>query len=253
MKAVLLCAGYATRMGTLTANFPKALLPVLDRPILDYLIDDLASLDRVSELVVVTNHRDHAHFEAWLADRLASETRADRAAPTLRLIDDGTTGNENRLGAIGDLALAVEDLGGEEPLLVAAGDNLFRIDWVAWLRDLEAAHSSMVLVAHETDPERLRRSGVAELDEGGRLIRLWEKPADPPSEFCCPPLYWLTPEALAEIEPCRRANPEADAPGHLISWLAERVEIRTHEMRGKRLDVGNAQSYAAAGDWLQSH
>ena len=247
MKAVLLCAGYATRMGALTANFPKALLPVLDRPILDYLIDDLASLDRVSELVVVTNHRDHPHFVTWLDRRSAAD------APPIRLIDDGTTGNENRLGAIGDLALAIEDVGGDEPLLVAAGDNLFRIDWAAWLRDLEAATSSMVLIAHETDRDRLRRSGVAELNAEGRLVRLWEKPDDPPSEFCCPPLYWLTPAALAEIGPFRAANPDADAPGHLIAWLAGRVEIRSHEMRGKRLDVGDAESYSAAEDWLRSH
>jgi len=246
MKAVLLCAGYATRMGALTANFPKALLPVADRPILDYLIDDLVSLARMSELIVVTNHRDHAHFEEWRAGRSSA------ADPSIRLIDDGTTSNENRLGAIGDLALAIAEVGAEEPLLVAAGDNLFRIDWEAWLTDLEAAPSSMVLVARETDRAKLQRSGVAELDSTGRLLRLWEKPEDPPSELCCPPLYWLTAEALAEIDRCRAANPEADAPGHLIAWLAERVEVRTHEMRGERLDVGDAASYAAAAEWLRS-
>jgi len=247
MKAVLLCAGYATRMGALTANFPKALLPVAGRPILDYLIEDLIGLDRIDELIVVTNHRDHAHFEEWL------ERRPSEGGPEIRLIDDGTMSNEDRLGAIGDLALAIEEVGAAEPLLVAAGDNLFRIDWNAWLAELEAANSSMVLVAQESDRAKLQRSGVAELDARGRLVRLWEKPEDPPSEYCCPPLYWLSVEALAEIDACRAADPDADAPGHLIAWLAERIEIRTHEMRGERLDVGNAASYAAAAEWLRSH
>lgn len=245
MKGVLLCAGYATRMGALTANFPKALLPVAGKPILDDLVDGLADTGVFDELIVVTNHRDYDHFVDWRASR-------EGDAPQVRLLDDGTTTNEERLGAIGDLALAVEEIGAAEPLLVAAGDNLFRFDWNAYLEAFRSAATSMVLLAHETDSARLSRSGVALVDESGRLLRLFEKPKNPPSEFCCPPVYCLSPAALAEIEPCRVAHPTADAPGHLIAWLAEHLVVRTHLMRGKRLDVGDAASYAAAEEWLRS-
>lgn len=250
-QAILLCAGYATRMGALTARFPKALLPVAGRAILDDLVDQLVGTRRFERLVVVTNHRDHDPFVAWRDARAQSADGVD--GPEIRLVDDGTTSNESRLGAIGDLALAIEVTRAKGPLLVAAGDNLFRFDLAAYLEDCARAESSMVLLGHEPDPARLRRSGVAEVATDGRLLRLWEKPEHPASELVCPPLYWLAEDALAEIGPCRAARPEADAPGHLIAWLAERVVVRTHRMRGARLDVGDAESYRAAESWLRSH
>ncbi len=251
MKAVLLCAGYATRMGSLTANFPKALLPVAGRPILDDLVDQLEATGRIESVSVVTNHRDHAHFIPWRDAR----TRRSGSLP-IELLDDGTTTNDDRLGAIGDLAWAIRTRGLVGPLLVVAGDNLFRFDWGAWRRDLDRAleaGASMVLLDHERDRARLRRSGVAEVDASGRLLRLHEKPADPPSEFCCPPLYLLSEQAVEAVPTCRAELPEADAPGHLIAWLATRMPILTHRMQGKRLDLGDAESYAAAESWLTDH
>lgn len=253
LTAVLLCAGYATRMGELTANFPKTLLPVAGRPILDDLVDQLLATGRVGQLVVVTNHRDHAHFVSWRAARVAAEhPDAMRGAPEITLLDDGTMTNADRLGAIGDLAFAIETLALEGPLLVVAGDNLFRFDFEAYLEDFERARTSMVLLGEETDPARLSRSGVAEIDAEGRLLALWEKPVSPPSQYVCPPVYLLSQEALDRIGPCRRADPTADAPGHLIAWLAPRIEVRTHRMRGKRLDVGDVATYERAGEWLRS-
>jgi glucose-1-phosphate thymidylyltransferase len=237
-------------MGKLTRHFPKALLPVAGRPILSDLADQLARTGRFDQLVVVTNHRDHRHFVEWREALLEEPNWPSSLA--IRLIDDGTMTNSGRLGAIGDLALAVEIAELKGPLLVAAGDNLFRFDLNAYLEDFDRATTSMVLVSPEPDVEKRSRSGIAEVDETGRLRRLWEKPKRPPSELCCPPLYVLNAEALAEIESLRATSPEADAPGHLIAWIAERCFVRTHRMRGERLDVGDAESYARAGDWLRS-
>ncbi|MFK7896022.1 MAG: sugar phosphate nucleotidyltransferase [Myxococcota bacterium] len=247
MNAILLCAGYATRMGALTENFPKALLPVSGRPILADLVDQLADLGRFERLAIVTNRRDFHHFERWKEERLA----VSGAPLEIVVIDDGTETNETRLGAIGDLALALRETGFGGPLLVGAGDNLFRFDLEAYLADFDQDTTSMVLIQEEPELARRQRSGVAELDEAGRLIRLWEKPEDPPSLFCCPPLYLLNAEALAEVEPCMAAHPGVDAPGNLIAWIAERLPVRTHPMRGERLDVGNAESYHAAQTWLE--
>ncbi len=250
LTAVLLCAGYATRMGALTADFPKALLPVDGRPILDDLVDQLEATGRFDRFVVVTNHRDYAHFVAW-RDVRARAGRAER--PGITLIDDGTTTNADRLGAIGDLELALRTEGLEGSLLVAAGDNFFRIDWRAYLDALDRDATSMVLLDRERDPARLRRSGVAEVDADGRLVRLHEKPEQPPSEDCCPPLYWLDAAALAEIPHCLAADRTADAPGHLIAWVAPRHRVRTHRLRGARLDVGSPDSYRRASGWLREH
>lgn len=249
MNAVLLCAGYATRMGELTRNFPKALLPVGGRPILSDLVDQLATTGRFERIAIVTNARDFGHFERWRAESFA-ELIGNGRAPELVLVNDGTATNETRLGAIGDLALALRETGLTGPLLVGAGDNLFRFDLAAYLADYDRAPTSMVLVQEEPELARRQRSGVAELDAEGNLVRLWEKPEMPPSLLCCPPLYLLSAEALAEVEPCLASNPGVDAPGNLIAWIAERLLVRTHRMQGERLDVGNAESYHGAEAWL---
>lgn len=249
MNAVLLCAGYATRMGELTRNFPKALLPVAGRPILSDLVDQLAETGRFERIAIVTNERDFAHFERWREERDAAPVGKGRA-PELVLVNDATTTNETRLGAIGDLALTLRETGFTGPLLVGAGDNLFRFDLGAYLADFDCAQTSMVLVQEEPELARRQRSGVAELDAEGNLVRLWEKPETPPSLFCCPPLYLLSADALAEVEPCLTAHPGVDAPGNLIAWIVERMPVRTHRMQGDRLDVGNAESYRAAAAWL---
>ncbi len=265
MKAVLLCAGYATRMGALTARFPKSLLPVAGRPILDDLVDQLIATERIDEIVVVANRRDYAHFERWRRDRVdetgerrepdGCEPGAHDVAVPIRLLDDGTRSNEERLGAVGDLAFAIEAAALEGPLVVAAGDNLFRFDLAGYLDAFaceaeEGGASTMVLLSRERDRARLSRSGVAEVAPDGRLLRLWEKPASPPSDDACPPLYLLGAEAIAEVRRFREARPNADAPGHLIAWLAEHSVVRTHRMDGERLDVGDLASYRAAEAWL---
>lgn len=252
MNALLLCAGYATRMGELTRDFPKALLPVGGRAILSDLVGQLIRTKRFEQIAIVTNDRDIEHFERWRRDLIA-EFAGTKRLPKIALVNDGTTTNETRLGAIGDLALALRETGRVGPALVGAGDNLFRFDLEAYLADFDRAESSMVLVQEEPDLARRQRSGVAELDADGNLLRLWEKPENPPSLFCCPPLYLLSEEALAEVDPCLAANPGIDAPGNLIAWIAERLPIRTHRMQGMRLDVGNAESYRAAEAWLARH
>lgn len=252
MNAVLLCAGYATRMGELTRNFPKALLPVAGQPILTDLVEQLSETGRFERIAIVTNARDFAHFEAWRAEREAASVGSGDEAE-LVLINDGTSTNATRLGAIGDLALVLRKTGFAGPLLVGAGDNLFRFDLGNYLADFDRAATSMVLIQEEPELERRQRSGVAELDAEGNLVRLWEKPENPPSLFCCPPLYLLSAPALAEVEPCLAAEPGVDAPGNLIAWIVERMVVRTHRMQGDRLDVGNAESYFAAEAWLARH
>lgn len=245
MKVLLLCAGFGTRLGSVARGRPKALLPVAGKPLIEHLVDDLRQTGQLEELLVVTNELFAEQFRIWARGLITAGIRS-------RILSDGATTNENRLGAARDLALAVESFGIEGPLLVAAGDNLFAFPVEEFLADFEARPRVLVLAAREADPARLRRTGVAEVDDDGRLIRLHEKPEDPPSNLSCPALYLFTAGALELLPQFLDEAPDTDAPGHFIAWLAERHDVFTHPMKGERLDVGDPDGYRAATAWLQA-
>lgn len=226
-------------MYPLTQERAKPLLPVAGKPILGYLVDQLESIGSFDEIVVVANARFHAQFVEWGDGRV-------------RVLNDGATTEESRLGAVGDLAWALEQRGVREPLLVAAGDNLFRDSLEAFVTDYEANPRNLILRYREPDREKLRRTGVAEIDEDGRLVRLEEKPQDPTTEWACPALYILEADALGELGTYVEEQPGADALGSFIAWLAPRVPLFTHEMQGSRLDVGELEGYARAESWLRN-
>jgi glucose-1-phosphate thymidylyltransferase len=247
VKAVLLCAGFATRLHPLTRDFPKPLLPVAGRPLVEHLVLQMHATGRIDEIVVVTNGRFESHFADWIHDlgpRLPSVA--------LELLSDGARTNETRLGAVHDLALAVERRGLSGPLLVAGGDNLFRFRLSDFLDDHAARPRNLILVYREPDLARRRRSGVAELAAEGRVLRMEEKPEHPAGEHCCPPLYVFTDEALHDLTRFASEERTADAPGSFVAWLAARRPVFGHEMRGRRLDVGDVETYRRADAWMTS-
>lgn len=245
MRAILLCAGFATRLRPLTDDRPKPLLPVHGRPLVDDLVDQFLATGCIDQLVVVTNARFAGHFEAWRNARA-------RSSPGLtpELVNDGALDNESRLGAVRDLALALEACPGDGPTLVAAGDNLFRFDLSAFLDDRAARPRNLILAYRETEPARLRRSGVAVLGSEGRVERFVEKPTEPPGDWACPPLYCFEPQALARLSEFLGSAPDADPPGAFLAWLVEREPVFAHEMRGSRFDVGTVEAYQASEAWL---
>ncbi len=265
MKLLLLCAGFATRLEAVTRGGPKPLLEIAGRSLLDRLLDDLLDGARraaddprasrgagevragaIDEILVVTNARHLAVYEAWAATRPVGE-------PPLRILDDGATDNASRLGAVRDLALAVGHFRLRAPLLVAAGDNLFRFDFSEFFADYQSRPRSLVLAMRERDPARLRRSGVAQLDDEGRVLGFDEKPAHPRGEWVCPPVYLFEADALAELPAFLNAAPDTDAPGNFVGWLAPRGHVWAHRMNGERFDVGTPESWAAAPAWLARH
>ncbi|MEO2168508.1 MAG: nucleotidyltransferase family protein [bacterium] len=241
----MLCAGFATRLRPLTITTPKPLLRVGGRTILDHLLDQLTATGAIDEITLVTNH---VHAEAFARWRLQRREK-DPHRP-IEILDDLATRNETRLGAVRDLALAVEHLGQEAPLLVAAGDNLFDFDFADFFTDHEANPRTLVLGYEETETSRLTRSGVATLDEEGRILELVEKPEHPRGRWVCPPVYLFEPDALAELPAFLASGADTDAPGNFIAWLAARGIAWAHRMNGARYDVGNIDSYRAADAWL---
>ena len=226
MKCLILAAGYATRLYPLTENYPKPLLEVAGKPILDWLIDDLERDGRIEEYYVVTNHKFAGIFEKW-----ASSHRA------VTIVDDGTESNDTRLGAERDIRFTIDRCGIDDDLLVMAGDNLLDFSLSGFVRYAKGKGASCVMRYFEPEAARLRRSGVAELGPGDRLLSMAEKPENPASHWCVPAFYCFT---AADLRLVRTA---IDAPGSFIAWLCRRTLVFAWEMPGHRYDIGTLAGY----------
>ncbi len=246
MKVLVLAAGFATRLRPLTDKTPKPLLDVAGKTILDRMLDDLEATDAIDEILLVTNQAHYAAFLAW------RERGTRKHSIPIQVVSDGATNNQTRLGAVRDLAFAVEHWNLVGPLLVVAGDNLFDFRFESFLEDHTAKPRSLVLAYREDNPQKLGRAGVARLDSAGRILELVEKPSTPQGRWICPPVYLFESIALAELPTFLANAPDTDAPGNFIAWLASRKLVWAHRMQGARFDVGNLENYHAAPAWLAS-
>ena len=235
MKCLFLAAGYATRLYPLTENYPKPLLDVAGRSILDRLIDDLDATGRIDGYAVVTNHKFAGHFAEWAA---AYEGR-------VAVVDDGTSTNETRLGAVRDIKYAVEALGLDDDLLVLAGDNLLSFSLASFLDYAAAKGTSCIMRYHEPSVRRLRKSGVVKIARDGRVLSMEEKPLVPQSHWCCPPFYIYKKADLARLDEALAAGCGVDAPGSLAAWIASVSPVYAMKMPGSRYDIGTLDSYRA--------
>ncbi|MBR4721351.1 MAG: nucleotidyltransferase family protein [Clostridia bacterium] len=233
MKCIILAAGYATRLYPITENFPKPLLDVGGKPILDWLIDDISASDSVDEYIVVSNHKFAPQFNKW-----ASENRHN-----ITVIDDGTTTNENRLGAVRDIVLACDSLSSPEDCMVIAGDNVLDFSLTQFIDYFNKKDASVVMRYYEPDSAKLKKSGVIELDDCDRVIDMAEKPSDPKSHWCCPPFYIYKASDIARISDAIKNGCNVDAPGSFVEWLCKHANVYALEMPGRRYDVGTVESY----------
>ena len=241
INALILAAGYAVRLHPLTIDTPKPLLPVAGRPLLDYMLDELRAIPDVGRVVVVTNHRFASHFEAW-----ARATPAAGSWP-IDVIDDGTTSNDDRLGAIGDLGRVLDEIPElfDDSLFVLAGDNLvdFRLaDLVATFRG-HGGDASVVALVRSDDLPTLRRSGVVTIGPDGRVTGFVEKPSDPPSDLVCPAFYVYGRSALARVPEYLASGEPPDAPGNLVAWMHARLPVYGHVFAEPRYDIGTLDNY----------
>lgn len=233
MKCLILAAGYATRLYPLTENFPKPLLKVGEKTILDWLLDDISASGCVDEYIVISNHRFARHFEEWAAGHTLPIT----------VVDDGTSTNETRLGAVCDLQFAIEKQNLTDDLLVIAGDNVLDFSLTWFIRYALAKGTSCTMRYYEADEKRLTKSGVSEIDENERLISLEEKPTRPKSHWSTPPFYFYTAADAAKIREAIADGCGTDAPGSLVAWMCRHSILHSMEMPGSRYDIGNLESY----------
>lgn len=232
MKCLILAAGYATRLYPLTEDFPKPLLKVQEKPILDWLIDDIETSGMIDEYVVISNHKFAAHFIDWAKDK-----------EKITVVDDGTSSNETRLGAVKDIQFAIEKLGLDDEMLVIAGDNLLDFSLTTFVKYAKEKNTSCIMRYYEPEEARLHKSGVVTIDENGKILKMVEKPAHPDSHWCCPPFYYYKKEDAKLISRGIEAGCGTDAPGSYIAWLSTQVPVHAMEMPGRRYDIGNLESY----------
>ncbi len=236
MHAILLAAGYGTRLHPLTRDRAKPLLPVGGRPIIDHLIDRLEAAPEIDRMLLVTNARFAEDFERWAAAR--------SFAKPLSVYCDGSTSNEDRLGAVADMQLAVErgGIAGQEAYILAT-DNLPRFDLTDIIGFSRARRASAVFGCRTEDPEVLARVGVAEVDAEGRVTGFEEKPEHPRGNLRVPPFYVYASEAVASIAQYLAGGGNPDAPGHFLQWLVPRHPVYLLRRPQGTRDIGTLESY----------
>ncbi len=233
MKCLILAAGYATRLYPLTENFPKPLLEVQNKTILDWLIDDIDRLGLVDEYVVISNHKFAHHFDKW----------AMAKSQKITVVDDGTESNETRLGAVRDIQFAIDELKLDDDMLVIAGDNLLDFSLTKFIKYAKEKNSACIMRYYEPSEQKLTKCGVVTVDENDKILNMVEKPAQPETHWCCPPFYYYTKEAAKLIQKGIESGCGVDAPGSFIAWLCKQIPAYAMEMPGSRYDIGNLESY----------
>ena len=236
MKCLILAAGYATRLYPLTENFPKPLLKVGDKTILDWLLDDIELSGEIDEYVVISNHKYAHHFDDW------AKTKPYK----ITVVDDGTSTNETRLGAVKDVQFAIEKLKLDSDLLVIAGDNLLDFSLNSFIDYAKAKQTSCIMRYYAPNDDKPKKCGVATIDAHDLILNMTEKSPTPATHWCCPPFYYYTREDSRRVADGIAAGCGTDAPGSYIAWLCTVTPVHAMEMPGSRYDIGNLQSYETA-------
>ena len=242
MKNIVLAAGYATRLYPVTEHFPKPLLAIGGRTILDRLICDIDTIEDINEHLIVSNRTFLPHFEKWKNE--------SRYTKEITLIDDGTTTNENRLGAVRDLLLAIETRQPDDDLLVVAADNVLTFSFRGFTDYFKEKQTSVIMMYYEPDLKALQRTGVITIDRNRRVLEMHEKPLKPKSHCAVPPFYIYKKTDIELIKSCITEDYIMDAPGNLVKSMLDKTDFHAWEMTGKRYDIGTLETYYQLKDNL---
>ena len=243
MKSIVLAAGYATRLYPLTENFPKPLLEIGGITLLDRLIKDIDLNDDVDQHFIVCNQKFLYHFEKWL--------ELSRYTKKITLINDGSIDNENRLGAVRDLLLAIQLERLQDDLLVVAADNLVNFSFQGFVDFFKKKQTSLIMTYDEPDLTALRRTGVITMNWENRVLDMQEKPENPKSHWAVPPFYIYKKNDTNLIQKCVDEGCPTDAPGHLAKSMLQMTPFHAWPMPGKRYDIGTLETYNLLMEFYQ--
>ena len=238
MKNIVIAAGYATRLGDLTKNFPKPLLQIGSSTILGRMLDDIDQIPEIDEHIIITNHRFAPIFEQWVIEQSYSKP--------ITIVDDGTSTNETRLGAVCDLLFAIDKLAIDDDLLVVAADNILMFSFKEFVDFAMRKNTSCIMCHEQPSIERLQRTGVVVLDNDDKVINMEEKPLVPKSNWAVPPFYIYLKRDLDLVRRSVANGCGKDAPGNLAHYMVEKTDVHAWKMSAGRFDIGSLDSYEEA-------
>lgn len=242
LKALILAAGYATRLFPLTKQIPKPLLPIMGKPMIEYILDNIASVDEVDEVLVVTNEKFYPHFKIW-KDRAEAANVYDKK---ITIINDHTTKDGTKIGAVGDINFVLKEANVDDDLLIIAGDNLFDFDLKKFVLYFREKNKPIVALYDVKELEIAKRMGVVELDDSEKIIDFEEKPENPKTTLiaiCC---YVFPKGKLARVQEYLDKGNNPDAPGFYVEWLCKNDDVNGWVLTGNWFDVGNLDQYEKA-------
>lgn len=240
MKNIVIAAGYATRLGELTKNFPKPLLKIGEKSILERMLDDIDTIPEIDEHIIITNHRFASIFEEWAQNQHYTKP--------ITIIDDGTSTNETRLGAVGDLLFTMEKLHLDDDMLVVAADNLLFFSFREFVDFAKSKQTSCIMYHEQPSIEKLQRTGVIVIDENNRVLEMAEKPQQPKTHHAVPPFYIYLKKDLDLIRHSLKNGCGNDAPGNLAHYMVDNTIMHAWPMSAGRFDIGSLDTYYEACD-----
>lgn len=240
MKNIVIAAGYATRLGELTKNFPKPLLKIGENTILGRMLDDIDKIPEIDEHIIITNHKFAGIFEEWASKQ--------SYAKSVTIVDDGTETNDTRLGAVCDLLFAMDKLKIDDDMLVVAADNILFFSFQEFVDFAKAKGTSCIMCHEQPSIEKLQRTGVIVLDDNDKVLNMEEKPQEPKSHWAVPPFYIYLKKDLDKVRHSVENGCGKDAPGNLAHYMVEQVEMHAWKMTAGRFDIGSLDTYKEACD-----
>lgn len=244
MKALILAAGYATRLYPLTKNTPKPLLKVAGRPIIDYIIDKLETIDELDMVFVVTNDKFFGHFKDW--------SKNTHFKKKIAIVNDGTKTDESRLGAVGDINLVIKNERIKDDLLVIGGDNLIAESFARFLGYAFSNKPAVTIGLYDiNDKYAASKYGVVGIDNKNRIVSFLEKPKSPKSTLIAMCLYYIPKDKLSLTDEYLRKSKglgKKDATGNYIDWLHRKETAYGFVFKGYWYDIGHIDSYKEADE-----
>ncbi len=240
MKVLILAAGYGTRLAAIAKDTPKPLLPINGKPMIDFIIKELSQISGINEYVVVTNNKFFGQFQQW-------QQGQGKLSSAIRIVNDGTNSNEDRLGSVGDMRFVWDREKVQDDWLVVGGDNLFDFDLTSYIAMARAKAPAVTVGVYDIkDISQAHMFGIIALDKNGKVVSFEEKPAQPKSTLVTMCFYYFPKRTIGYIGQFFKESSSSDAAGSYIKWLSENKEVYGFQFQGTWYDIGSVESYYEA-------
>lgn len=245
MKSIILAAGYGTRLYPLTKDKPKPLLEVGGKPIIDHIIKKIGGIDEVDEIFIVTNDKFYNNFEKWIKNFQSNKK--------IKIVNDKTTSNEDRLGSLGDINFVIEKEDIQESLLIVAGDNLFEFSLNEFVESHKKHNKSAVALYDVQDKELAKHYGIVAVGDEGKMIEFEEKPSEPKSTLASTGVYIYPPHVLPMLQEFVKKYKNSDKAGNFLEWLHKREHVYCYITKEKWVDIGTLDQLEKAKEEFRGY